>query len=412
MDVVEVITENRKAPGLAERRTGRTQDEAVVAGDFLDFVQQLIPEQQSPRTFERSLPAGKPEEELGSVSKSDEMDSLHDPALQKAGSGDAELKEVLREGQDGEREIVRGTVEKGSRNTATSLVKEEQLLETKPGKSPETTAAPHKLEKAKAAIAGILTNIFTAKKGADGNGNTLNDALNANAKSPSGNAPALTSEQKNSTGNSGEANLRQVEEKSPDKPIASASDSQLQAAQSLTERTPAESLKPATVVNVISSPRMLQLQTPNFPQIVALRQANLVQAVERIEKILFQTAAQRDNRHVNFTFEDNPYGLKKIQFDNNDTDSRATIFVQSEVTRTELEKILPQMNQNLWARGIHFEALDVAVWKRPDRFQPGERQNAKRFKTHQMTGLRDETASVAGIFKAQNFGYNSMEVLA
>jgi len=165
--------------------------------------------------------------------------------------------------------------------------------------------------------------------------------------------------------------------------------------------SPTVSLQPETIHpagNVISAQHKSALLTSKLSEI--------------IQK--YDWTKNRLGLKTSFKIENGPVGRMEIRF----TEKRHThsihVLVESESAKTEVQKILPQVQHNLIQKGMHLNTINVTVTNfatTPEQFR--EHQKHKSKLTHSSKDyeeVRDEQHE--STLKKRNFGYNTIEVIA
>ncbi|MEA3285999.1 MAG: hypothetical protein U9Q77_01300 [Candidatus Marinimicrobia bacterium] len=136
--------------------------------------------------------------------------------------------------------------------------------------------------------------------------------------------------------------------------------------------------------------------------------------VEKIRAITDSKLTGNGGLKTSFVVDGGQMGQLDIEFQQESSKEQVTIFVDSENSRIDLMRLMPQIEDNLQQRGFSFAGLDVEV--RSDQKESDSANNAEKDSSHsdkqEVTssekGMSDESKSVTN----RNYGYNTMEVLA
>lgn len=131
---------------------------------------------------------------------------------------------------------------------------------------------------------------------------------------------------------------------------------------------------------------------------------------EMIDK--FNSVRKSTKSNTTFRIESSPAGKMEIQFEEKSGHKQIKILVENESTQHELQKAVPQLQQNLNARGIELASLTVQVSQfgnKAGQTAPHNKQGT-RHKNKETKEVQHE-ADKSTVTK-RNYGYNTIEVIA
>ncbi len=136
--------------------------------------------------------------------------------------------------------------------------------------------------------------------------------------------------------------------------------------------------------------------------------------VEKIRDLTDKMGPTSSSQKPTFTVNGGVFGQLDIEFDLEKSSEQITIYVEDELSKTELQRVLPNIEDNLLQRGYNFTGLEVEVrnqHKDSEAMTQGKQNNS-----HQ---TEEETAPLPQgenedkkTNTNRNYGYNTMEVLA
>jgi len=107
-------------------------------------------------------------------------------------------------------------------------------------------------------------------------------------------------------------------------------------------------------------------------------------------------------------------GETQIEFDQEKSKDHITIYVDNDMTRTELQRVLPNIENNLGQRGYQFAGVEVEV-----KGDNQESRSSQREKNDESNIEPEDPSSQEQVVNDDNktttnrkYGYNTIEVLA
>jgi flagellar hook-length control protein FliK len=126
----------------------------------------------------------------------------------------------------------------------------------------------------------------------------------------------------------------------------------------------------------------------------------------------FNSARKSAKTNTTFRIENSPAGKMEIRFEEKAGHKQIKVLVESEATRHELQKAVPQLQQNLNAKGVELISFTVQVGQfgnKAGQAAPHNKQGM-RHKNKETKEVRHE-ADKSTVMK-RNYGYNTIEVIA
>ncbi len=136
--------------------------------------------------------------------------------------------------------------------------------------------------------------------------------------------------------------------------------------------------------------------------------------VDKIREVVSKQPIGTNKLNVKFVVDGGAMGQLDVEFHQEFSKDQISIFVDNEVAKNDLIRILPQIEDNLHQQGFMLSGVYVEVRDNQERSESAGQQNNKQTHTHEDIssssdqGLSDETI----ITTNRNYGYNTMEVLA
>jgi len=136
--------------------------------------------------------------------------------------------------------------------------------------------------------------------------------------------------------------------------------------------------------------------------------------VEKIKDLGDQLNSTKSTQKNSFTVDAGKLGSLEIEFAQEKSRDQITIYVDSDLTRTELQRVLPNIEDNLSQRGFNFAGVDVEV-----KGDQTESNSLSREKNQESTAKHEDSTPQEQVVSddnkkttKRNYGYNTMEVLA
>ena len=153
-------------------------------------------------------------------------------------------------------------------------------------------------------------------------------------------------------------------------------------------------------------PAMPSIATP-----APLQTKPWVPLIQRITE-LTQLGFQQHTTRLSFEFDGGELGKLGIDFREDGDVRQATIMVESEKTRIEMQKFLPLIQDNLTQKGIDFNLIDIQI-KEFTRQRDRGRDQKRGLKNATRIHLKgDMSANRQTIQTAIQYGYNTIELVA
>jgi len=152
-----------------------------------------------------------------------------------------------------------------------------------------------------------------------------------------------------------------------------------------------------------------------IPEIKAMEVPEKFQSmVSRIREIIekFENPAKHSTTKTSFKISGSPAGQMEINLAEKENSKKIKIVVETESIRNELQKALPQIQQNLSAKGIEFNAftIEVANFGSKMGLAQDTQRNMQHDKSKQRKEAQDEQEQSP--IKQKNYGYNTIEIVA
>ncbi len=136
----------------------------------------------------------------------------------------------------------------------------------------------------------------------------------------------------------------------------------------------------------------------------------------KVETLLMQYARQQaaQTKQAVFKLQESPFGRLEIHFDQHKKGKEVTILVESEQMKTALQKHIPQIQQNISAKGAEFlnMSVDIGAFTGGSEQAKNERQNNKNLSSRSIKQEEKYHEDDHAPVKVRKFGYNTMEILA
>ena len=141
----------------------------------------------------------------------------------------------------------------------------------------------------------------------------------------------------------------------------------------------------------------------------------MVQLGSRIQEIIekFNAKPVRQSKiNTSFKIANSPAGEIEIVINEQSSGKKLKVLVESESARQELQKVLPQVQQNLMTKGIEFASfsVDVAHVNTKNGSANPNSKNADRSKNKQNEEVRDDHEESTVV--QRKYGYNTIELVA
>ena len=140
-------------------------------------------------------------------------------------------------------------------------------------------------------------------------------------------------------------------------------------------------------------------------------------AAEMVEKIRVmgeQQVSGGNQSKTTFVVDGGPMGEMDIEFHQEASREQITIFVDSENTKSELQRVLPNIEENMNQRGFSFSGVEVEVkhdHRNSQSMSDGSHKNS--LEDQEKTAPQEQVVSEDNQQTTKrNYGYNTMEVLA
>ncbi len=135
--------------------------------------------------------------------------------------------------------------------------------------------------------------------------------------------------------------------------------------------------------------------------------------VNKIREMSFETSNDGKAQKASFIVDGGPLGELDIEFHTEATREEITIFVESDLSKNELQRVMPHIEDNMNQRGFSFSNVNVEV--KDDQRSSGSMGDgdAHTSNSNDESAERDQaTAEENEANTKRNYGYNTMEVLA
>ncbi len=136
--------------------------------------------------------------------------------------------------------------------------------------------------------------------------------------------------------------------------------------------------------------------------------------VEKFRELSEKMGSISNNQKPTFTVNGGSFGELDIEFDLEKSSEQVTIYVDDELSKTELQRVLPSIEDNLLQRGYNFTGLEVEVrnqHKDSEAMAQGKQKHSPKGED-ETAPLREGESDDNKTNTNRNYGYNTMEVLA
>lgn len=133
--------------------------------------------------------------------------------------------------------------------------------------------------------------------------------------------------------------------------------------------------------------------------------------IQRISQTIYQSMVTNQTQS-NFTIDGGRFGSFEFRYNHDQVGTHVTVVVESEATRSYLQKIIPTIIENLYRKGMPLDSLEVQVgfFDKPNTQERNDNTNSRKVlksnKHVKVTNVDNE------ILKIRDYGYNTMEILA
>ncbi|MCD4691738.1 MAG: hypothetical protein K8R79_02395, partial [Calditrichales bacterium] len=186
----------------------------------------------------------------------------------------------------------------------------------------------------------------------------------------------------------------------------------LSAMQDLTLNTD-EPLKQGVEIKQLDTGKIMHNWLANQPVESAApgKFAPLISNVQRI--IQMQYASNLGKQiNANFKIDGSPLGEMEIKFNGDNHSGVVTVYVESESARSELQKLLPTINDGLVQKGIDLADIKIDLGSFARENSQGQKMNGNNRNPLTNKLQEDANEQITPAMTAKNYGYNTIEVLA
>ncbi len=136
--------------------------------------------------------------------------------------------------------------------------------------------------------------------------------------------------------------------------------------------------------------------------------------VEKIRDINSQIIAKDSGSITRFVVDAGNMGELDIEFNQKAAKEQITVYVDNDGSKQDMQKIMPQIEENLQQRGFNFSGLEVEVRNNQKESESAaeRKQGQSRSEEHEEALLEQAVSEDNQATTNRNYGYNTMEVLA
>jgi hypothetical protein len=137
----------------------------------------------------------------------------------------------------------------------------------------------------------------------------------------------------------------------------------------------------------------------------------------RLRKNILSTLETPKNHnshsHMKLLLEESPLGKVEMNYKEQLKNKTLKIVVESESIKNEVLKMLPQINDQLHAKGLDLVQfrVDVGAFTEKENFQKNKHKNNSNAKANKIEEVEDESAKHSTI-NIKEYGYNTIEYVA
>ncbi len=147
----------------------------------------------------------------------------------------------------------------------------------------------------------------------------------------------------------------------------------------------------------------------------AVKTANSVdmkEVIYKIERMISHASINKINNSV-FTIDGKELGKLEIHVKQNNKEEQGVILVENEIVKAQLQKHIPDIQENLQQKGVEILAVNVEVNDRNEnKFYRNKHKKSRNNKIlNEMSNQQINSIEMKSI-TTKNYGYNTMELLA
>ena len=134
---------------------------------------------------------------------------------------------------------------------------------------------------------------------------------------------------------------------------------------------------------------------------------NRITIISRISHIIQEKFSPNSTNSTHYKIDGGKFGNLELKLAQNNSNTQATLVVESEVIKLVMEKIVTEVKENLMERGIKLESFEVEVFTEND-----NSDNDKWIDKKVFNKIEEQNADMVIQSSVRDFGYNTIEILA
>jgi hypothetical protein len=135
--------------------------------------------------------------------------------------------------------------------------------------------------------------------------------------------------------------------------------------------------------------------------------------ISRVTKTLLALSTKNDTKTATIKITDTKLGKLELVLEKKHSDTKAILYVHNESAKSEMEKVLPEIQQNLVAKGLELSAFEVRMnFQDPGQLNHAKKRPGQEDENRNDEHDEDEYNEEETVEIIRDFGYNTLEVLA
>ncbi len=135
--------------------------------------------------------------------------------------------------------------------------------------------------------------------------------------------------------------------------------------------------------------------------------------IDKIREMSFEKTADGIANKASFVVDGGPMGEMDIEFHQEATREQITIFVENDLAKSELQRVMPHIEDNMNQRGLNFSNVDVEVKDNHKNSESMGDENSQHSDSNEKAAPPEQMVTEDNQANTnRNYGYNTMEVLA
>jgi flagellar hook-length control protein FliK len=159
----------------------------------------------------------------------------------------------------------------------------------------------------------------------------------------------------------------------------------------------------------VKIPTFYDVKNMNYSQfqLKSVQSINRIQVISKITQIVNQNYVNNNAQNATYKLNAGPLGELEIKLSQKFALTKAIVFVESESLKSDFEKLIPEIKENLNEKGMKFKSFNVEVNPNKE-----EGQNTKTFTQNISIEIEDKNDIQLADPVMRKFGYNTIEIIA